>query len=807
MGAFLSDLRYGFRMLFKHKGLAAIAVFALALGLGLTTTMWSITYGALLRGLPFEDEHEILHLERARPTRGIESMGVPVSDFTEWRRDQRSFSDLAGFYTGTVNVSGAEGRPERFEGAFITPNAFRLLRVAPVLGRFVTEEEAQPGGPAVILIGWNLWRQRYGADSSVIGRTIRANGAAAEVVGIMPRGFLFPENTEVWLPLRLDPAAAPWGQGVFLEVMGRLAPGRSREQATREFELITSRLAQEHPAENEGVGPVIKPFADEYIGDEPKLLLWTMMGAVIGVLLIACSNVANLLLARAASRTKEVAIRTALGASRGRIVALMLTEALVLALVGAVLGTGIAWFGIRWFNDSLPPGDVPFFIKIALDAPILGFVAGVTVLAAVVAGIVPALQTTRTNLHDVLKDESRGASSLRLGKFSKSLVVVELALACGLLVGAGFMIQSVVQFTSNDYGVPTRDIFTARVGLFETSYPDSASRRTFWRDLEQRLATLPGQRGVALMTVLPGLNGWTSRLALDGVAYPEERDYPLTRQVIVSQGYFGAFTLAPLEGRTFSDADGPGALPVAVVTRNFAARHLEGGSPMGRRIRLGGADSRQPWLTVVGVVPDVWYTGDDGEGPAEVVFTPLAQGDYRFLSLAVAATGDPMTFAEPVRRAIAAVDPDQPIYFAQTLHEAIRLEGWFYAVFGILFSVFGVAALVLAVIGVYGVMSFAVSRRTQEVGVRMALGASGRNVLGLFLRQGALQVAAGMAIGLALAVLLSKGLRIVLFKVNTGSPLMFVVVGVALALTGLVATWVPARRATRVDPMVALRYE
>ncbi len=806
MHSFLRDLKFGFRILAKHPGMAAIAVFAMALGLGLTTTVWSINYGAMLRGLPFDHGEEIVHLERARPSRGIESMGVPVSDLLEWQRAQGAFSDLAGFYTGTVNVSGPEGRPERFEGAYIAWNTLRLVRVTPHLGRGFTQEEATPGGPAAALLSWSVWHQRYGGDSGVVGRTIRANGAPTVIVGVMPRDFLFPENTQIWLPLRLDPGAAPWGQGVYLEVMARLRQGVSRDQARRELETIALRLGQEHPAQNEGVIPIVQSFADEYIGDEPRLMLWTMMGAVFGVLLIACSNVANLLLARAAVRTKEVAIRTALGAGRGRIVALMLTESLVLAGTGAVFGTLIAWFGVRWFRATLPP-DLPFFIKIQLDGPILASVAGLTALAALVAGIVPALQTTRTNLHDVLKDESRGASSLRLGKFSKGLVVAELALSCGLLVAAGFMIQSVVQFSRNDYGVPTRNVFTARIGLFEAAYPDSAGRRAFWRDLEQRLSTLPGQRGVAFTQVLPGLNGWGMGLELEGTTYATERDYPSVRFVAVTPGYFRTFDLTALEGRLLTDGDELGALPVAVVTRNFAVRHLDGASPVGRRIRLRGQNTREPWVTIVGVIPDVWYTGDDGDPPAEVVIRPLAQGDWRFLSLAINAEGDPMTFAEPVRRAVTALDRDQPVYFVRTLQDAIRAEGWFYAVFGTLFAAFGVAALVLAIIGVYGVMSFAVSRRTQEVGVRMALGAGSNNVLGLFLRQGAFQVGLGVVIGLGLAVLLAQGLKIVLFRVNTANLLMYAGVGLALALTGLVASWVPARRATRVDPMIALRYE
>lgn len=806
MDVLLQDIRYGFRQVIKHPGLAAISILALGLGLGLTATVWSINYGALLRGLPFEESDRLIHLERTRPSRDIESYGVPIHDFTEWRVAQRSFEDLAAFYEGTVNVSGGADRPERFEGAFVTPSTFRLLRVPAMLGRTFTEEEARPNAGPVVVLGYELWQNRFGGDSAIVGRTLRANGTTAEIIGVMPRGFLFPTNARLWLPLRLDPHATPWGEGQTLEVMGRLKPGVTMTQALREFDVVCRRIGQEHPEQNDGVGPLMKPFTEEYIGEEPTRMLWTMMGAVFGVLLIACSNVANLLLARAASRTKEVAIRTALGARRRRIVAQLLTESLVLAGVGALLGIAIAWVGVRLFNNAIANTEPPFWIVIRVDGPVLAFVAATTVLSALIAGVVPALQATRLNVHDVLKDESRGSSGMHLGKFSKGLVVAELALSCGLLVGAGFMIQSVAKLRNFDYGIETRNVFTTRIGLFEATYADSASRQRFWTDLLQRLEAMPGQRGVALATVLPGLEGWRQPFAVEGKAYATDRDYPETRRVVVSPGYFPTFGLGAVEGRALGPGDIGGALPAAVATRNFARRHFGAESPIGRRIRIGRSDSRDPWLTIVGMVPDVWYQGTDDQLP-EVVFTAVAQGDYRFLSVAMAAGGSPMALAEPVRAQVAALDPDQPTYFTRTLEQAIDQNAWFYGVFGTLFMVFGFAALFLATVGVYGVMSFAVSRRTQEVGVRMALGAGARDVLALFLRQGALQVGLGVTIGLGLAVLLAQGLRIILFQVDTKSPFMFAVVSATLAATGLLAVFIPARRATRVDPMVALRYE
>lgn len=808
MRTFLADLRYGFRMLFKHPGLAGISVTALALGIGLTTMMWSITYGGVLRGLPFEEADRLIHMERTRPNRGIESFGVPIHDFSVWRQGQHSFEDLSAWYEGTVNLSGAEGRPERFEGAFVTPSVFQLVRVKPILGRTFTNEEDVRGGPPVVVIGWDIWQNQFGGDSSVIGKTVRANGTTSEIVGVMPRGFLFPTNARIWLPLRQDPASVqPWGSGTFLEVMGRLKPGVSMEQAKAELTTISATIGVDHKEENEGVTPLLQPFTEEYVGKEPTIMLWTMMAAVFGVLLIACSNVANLLLARAAMRTKEVAIRTALGASRWRVLSQLLTEALVLSLTGAVIGIGIAWAGIRMFNNAIADTDVPFWIHIGLDTPVLLFVLGVTLVAALVSGVVPALQATRTNIQTVLKDESRGASSMRMGRFSRALVVVELALSGGLLVGAGFMIQSVVQLSRFDYGVPIEKTFTTRIGLFQTTYPDSASAMRFWTELETRLTAMPGHQGVALMTVLPGLEGWWQRFAFDGKTYEEDRDMPNTRQTAVTPGFFPMFGIRATEGRLLTSGDIGGSQLVAVVSRGFSQKYMEGRSPVGTRIRIGGKDSQQPWLTIVGVVPDVWYDGTDDAPLRAVIFTPVMQADYRFLSVAVAAPGDPMAFAEPVRAAVLGIDADQPIYFTRTLAESIRQNSWFYGVFGNLFAVFGIAALFLATVGVYGVMSFAVTRRTQEIGVRMALGASGRDVLRLFLKQGGWQIALGLTLGLGLAWGVTQGIAFVMFQVNTNNPFMYGGVTAALALTGFIAILIPALRATKVDPLQAIRYD
>lgn len=712
MGAFLQDLRYGVRMLLKHPGLAGVSILAFGLGIGLTTTMWSINYGALLRGLPFADPGSIMSVARTNPERDIDRTGyATILDYDLMRERQTSFTQLAGWTAGTINVSGAEGGPVRYRGGFVTAGAFPVLGERPLLGRWFTVEEETWGGPLAVILGYDIWRNRFAGDRAIVGRGIRVNGEPATVVGVMPEGFRFQVSDELWVPLRVNRATERRDAGSYLNVFGRLKPGVTPERAQEEFAALEGALAREFPETNRGIRPLIEPYTRAFIGDEPTLMLWTMMGAVLGVLLIACSNVANLLLARAAVRTREIAVRTALGARRWRIVSQLLAESLVLALAGAALGIVIALVGVRLFNQAIADTDPPFWIVIAVDGPVLLFVLGATALAAAVSGVLPALQATGTRINEVLKDESRGASSLRLDRFSKGLVVAEIALSCGLLIGAGFMIESVVRRSRFDYGVPTARVFSARIGLFEAAQPDSAARQRFWRQVLQRLESQPGHEGVALATGLPGLGTGTNVFTVEGREYPTERDYPRARVTAVTPGFFRAFRLAPVEGRVFGD-----------------------------RIPEG-------------------------------VLVPAFQGDYRFMSVAIAAAGgDPMRFADVVRREVAGV-------------------------------------LLLATIGVYGVMSFAVSRRTQEVGVRMALGAGGGTVLAMFLRQGAWQVGAGATLGLGLAFLLSRGIQAVLFQVDTANPLMFAGVVTALAATAMVAILIPARRAMRVDPVVALRYD
>ena len=801
-----ADLRFGFRMIAKHRGLAAIAVTAFALGIGLTTTTFSIVHGALLTGLPFPEADRLIHLEESRPAENIESRAVSIPDFLDWRAQQTAFEDLAGFMVATANLAGVGEKPERYLAAYTTANMFELVRVRPQIGPGFGSADDAPGAPQVAVLSHEVWRDRFGADPEVVGRAIRVNGEPTTVVGVMPPKFRFPILQDMWINLRPDPHASPRGEGRLLEVFGRLKPGWTVEGAGANLAAVTRRLGEAHPETNRGVLPLLKPYTEEFMGEDVAAMLYTMLAAVFGVLLIACANVANLLLARTALRGREVAIRTALGASRGRVMAQLLSETLVMAALGAVLGLAIAAVGIRLFNDALVDARPPFWIDIRLHTPVLLFSLGLTLAASLAAGLAPALQASGGAVHDVLKDESRSSSGFRLGRFSRGLVLAEIALSCALLVAAGLMIKSVVRLRHVDFGFDSPGVFTAEIAMLERAKPDTAARAAFLEQLLPGLEAIPGVEAAAIASTIPGEDGNFSYVAIEGRAYAADADYPEMRYSAVSPAFFDIFNARPIQGRVIEASDRRGTLPVAVVNASFARTHFPGESPVGRRIRFGRSDSKEPWRTVVGVVPDRHMDGVENEEP-EGVYVPLQQRPNEFLSLVATARGNPMALTAQVAAAVARLDPDLPVFNVMSHAELVSRRTWYYRVFGTLFMAFGTVALFLAAVGLYGVMAFAVSRRRHEFGVRMALGASARTILRLVLGQGLRQLALGIALGLGLGMLLARGLGLVLFGVNPTDGQVYAGIAAVLALTGVLACVLPARRASRIEPLTALRAE
>jgi predicted permease len=731
---------------------------------------------------------------------------VPVHDYLDWRDRQRSFEDLAAFRSGSMTISAPGERAERVQGAQITAGAFELVGVRAVLGRTFVPQDDRPGAAPVVILGHALWRDRFGADLGALGSMLRVNGEPTTIVGVMPERFLFPVRDALWVPLRPDPLGLPRGTGDTLEVFGPLKPGASLEQARVEMAAITRALEHEHPAVNAGLGSVVKRYNEEFIGERAVALLWVMLAAVFGVLLVACANVANLLLARASLRVREMGIRTALGASRARLGGQLLGESAVLAVLGGLLGLLLARLGVLWFNRSIPLEGAPFWIDVRVDLASALFAAALVLASSVLAGIVPALQASRCDVSEVLRDDARTGTGLRIGRLSRALVVAELALACALLVAAGLMIRSVANLRPSRFPFATADVLTARVVLHEARYPDARRQTAFFVELEQRLAVLPGVRSAALALVLPGPGGARDRVAVEDSPIQDERQLPLTVWSAVSPRFFETFAVGLLQGRGFGDQDGPAAPRVAVVNSTFAERFFPEGRAIGRRVRLVFPGSDPAWREIVGVVPDLNIAVPQ-RPQRETLYLPLAQAPERNVAVVLRTAGPPLALASALRGVLAELDPDLAAEDVQSFARAIHGFMWGYEVIGGLFVAFGAAAMLLAAVGVYGVMAFTVGQRTREIGLRMALGASRADIAGMILGQGARQLGLGLAAGLLLAFALSRLVAVALVGVSPQDPWTFAAVALTLLGAGSAACLVPARRAARLDPAGALRYD
>jgi predicted permease len=811
MTTWWTDVRYGFRMLLKTPLASIVAIVTVALGVALTTHTFSSVHGTIIRGVAVPGEDRLTHVGATRFDLGIDDLELSLHDFEDLREQQTVFDDLAAFSQGTANLASDDAPPERLAGAQVSDNFFEVVGVQPFLGRTFREGEDEPGAPLTAVIGHHVWENRFGGDPDIVGRTLRLNGETAEVVGVMPEGFRFPFLEDVWMPHRMDRGAVPRGGGRDFDVFGRWAEGGSLDGARAELDVVAARLAAAYPDTNAELGFYAQPYAERFMPREIQAVLWVMLVATFGVLLIACANVANLLMARTSVRSREIAVRTALGAGRWRVIRQLLMESLALALVGGTAGVLIAWVGVEYYRLVVADIYKPYWIDFRMDLPVLAFSLAVTAIATVAAGLVPALRASGLGLGEVLKDEGRGSSSLRMGRFTNALVMTEIAVSCALLVGAGFMVRSVANLRNVDLGFETEGIMTGRVGLFQNDYPDPESRDRFFVELQERLAREPGVRLAALGTNLPGLGGPRAFVSVEGTAYASDRERPTVHTTVVSSDYFDAFGVEVVRGRGFSPLETRrGGDAVAIVNQSFADRYLAGTPVLGERIRLGLADSELPWHRIVGVVPDMHIGGNvggigDDEVPPERLFLPQGALDNAFMSLALRTEGDPAAFAPRIRAAVAELDPDLPVYDLLPLGKAVSDATWAFGIFGTLFTIFGAAALFLASVGLYGVMAFTVSQRRREIGVRMALGANARSVLRLVMGSGMRQLAIGMVVGLGLGAGMSQAMRIVLYDVDTADPVVYGSIIVALGVTGLLATLVPARSALRADPVEAMR--
>jgi len=809
MQQLLTDIRSGVRMLIKYPTLSLVAILTLGLGLGLSTTVFCVVNGGLFKGLPFPDGDRIVSLVATNPSQNQPRQPISVQDLAIWQARQTVFDKMGPYFFSPMNLSAEEGRPERFSGGLLSVAAFEALGVQPALGRGFREGDDRPGADAVILLSDTLWRERYGASPAVVGTAIRVNGAMRTVIGVMPPGFAFPIREAVWTPLAVNPLAQPRGQGPLYLVVGRLKPGVSVSQARAQATAIAAQIESEFPATNRGVGADVMPYTKTIFGPEIYALLYTMLGAGIGVLLIACVNVSNLLVARASLRRREVAVRMALGAGKSRVVRQHLTEVLVLAAAGGAIGIVLSIFGMRWFTNALSVNPPPFWITFSLDYRVMLFVLGIIALASVVAGTLPALHAARVTAGSALKDDSRGSTSGSLGKFSSVLVVAELAVSCGLLIAAGLMIKSVTQLKNLQMPFEIEHILTARVDLPQASYPNSAASIRFFEQLLPRLQAVPGVEAATLSDGLPAAGNGSIPVQIEGKSYPQASDYPLAREGIVTAGYFDTFQAKVLRGREFTPADTSASQPVAIVNESFAATHFPGVDPVGHQMKRIRPATQEPWMTIVGVVPDLLMEGIGNNNASPVgYYIPIAQSDVaNGVRIAVRSSGEPAALTSLIRSAVTSLDPNLAIYEISTLRRVIDRQTWFYTVFGTFFMAFGLCALFLAAAGLYGVMSFSVTQRTREMGIRSALGARGMPLIVLVMRRSVVQLAIGLFLGLALALLASGALAPVLYHVQPRDRMVFALVVVTLAVASLIATFLPARRVTRIDPVVALAVE
>lgn len=796
MGQYLHDLRLSLRMLRRSPGLSIMAIAALAMGIGFTTTMYSIVHGAL-RDLPFDRPEQLVAVTLTSPRLGRTAIDPRPFDYSELRGSAQSLSGLAGYTTQGVNLSGDDSRPERRTAARLTPNAFAVLRQGPLLGRLFTDDDAAPGRSATVVLSHDLWRARFQADSGILGRDVRVDGQPTTVIGVMPPWFGFPLNADLWLPLAVDRSAAP-GTGDRFLMLGRLADGATLKSATAELVTIVQRVAHENPATHAGYSARAFPFVETELGDEVPVFLFLLMGAVSLVLLIACANVANLLLARAATRTRDIAIRTALGATRARMVVQQLTESVILALIGGALGLGMAVLGVRFFARSTADVIEAFWMQFRVDGAVVTYATAAAIFAAVVAGIIPAWRATRADVSDVLKDQTSASTGLRMGRLARALVTVEVALATGFLITTVTFVKSAVGLRTIDLSFPTRTVYSGQLGVLNEVLNNPGEREGLFTELTRRLKAIPGVTHAALASVLPGRGSGNWSFALDDRTYDRLQDMPITGVTVVAPEYFDLLEGHVVRGRAITAADRAGAPDVAVVNEEFVRRHSADRDPLGRRFMLGERS-----FTIVGIVD--LKTQDIDSRTGDVVYTSIFQMRPFAVRLMARVAGDPVAIAPQVRAAVEAVDPDLPLFEEGTLHEAIYNDKQVLDTIATLFFGFGAGALFLTVVGLYGVVSFGVSRRTREIGVRVVLGATPGDVVRLVLRQALREWAIGTGVGLCIAVGLSYGLAYLDDVIQPASVVMYLAVVVLLTGGGLLGLLVPMRRALALEPGAALR--
>ncbi len=807
IGDLWQDLRYGLRMLWKNPGFTAVAGIALALGIGANSAIFSVVNTILLRPLPYKNPDQLVMVWEENSKQGYPQDTPAAANYIDWRDQNQVFAGIAAMTEISFNLTGA-GDPERIDGQRVSASLFPLLGVEPQLGRAFRPAEDRPGASHVVVMSYGLWQRRFGGDPGVVGKPINLNGESFTVVGVMPQRFQFPtRNDQLWIPIAFDGREAANRGAHYLQVVARMKPGVTLQEAQAEMTTVAARLQQKYPSTNTSIGAVVTPLHEHIVGKiKPALLV--LLGAVAFVLLIACANVANLLLARAAVRQKEIALRLALGASRARLIRQFLTESILLASLGGILGLLLALGGVGLLKGFIPANISPA-PAIGIDSKVLAFTLLVSLLTGLIFGVAPALQVSHFNINDTLKESGRdSAAASRGNRIRAVLVIIEVAVSFLLLIGAGLLINSFLRLRNVDPGFRTDHVLTMTMVLPQAKYPDRMRRAVFYDELIRRVEALPGVTSAAVVTDVPLTNSGDSvGVSIEGRADPAPDRVPIVITRVISSHYFKTMGVALQKGRELTEGDTAGSPPVVVISETTARIFWPGEDALGKRIKVGESTSSNKWLTVVGVVEDVRQY-ELGIAPKPQMYLPHKQAEFfEPRALVVQTNVDPLSLAGTIRRSVWEIDKDQPVSNISSMEQVVS-ESVARQRFGmLLLGAFAALALVLAAVGIYGVMSYAIAQRTHEIGIRMALGAQRSDVLGLALGEGLRLVSVGVLIGLAAAFILTRLMTSLLFGVTPTDGLTFLTISVVLVAVAALASYIPARRATKVEPMLALRYQ
>lgn len=805
----LNDLRFALRMLVQHRWFSAAVIATLALGIGINTTVFTLVNAVLFKPVPVPGGERLVTVANYLLTKPQEHSRVSWSDYLEFKAQNRTLEGLEAIARNQGVISEPGNPPERFSIARITPTLFSLMRTPPIHGRTFSADDGKPGAEPVLLLGHGIWKNRYGASPDVIGRVVRFNGKPATIVGVMPAGFKFPDNEEGWMPLVPD-AELEKRSNHSLELFGFRKPGVEVAAANLDFSAIAGRLAAEHADTNQDLGAVVRTFHETYNGDQIRAVFLTMLGAVGFVLLIACANVANMMLSRAIGRSREIAVRVAMGATRWQIVRQLLIECVLLSSLGGIVGLGLARFGVHAFDLATQDVGKPYWIVFAMDWRAFGYFALLSILSGIVFGLVPALRASRVDLNAAMKEGSPGSGSHR-GKLTSALVILQFALTVVLLASAGMMVRSFFAAQRLNAFVRPENIMTARIQLPEGAgdrYHEATARRQFFETLLPELRALPGVAAVAATTNFPGLGSSERGIEIDGHPNPDPKQPPRASFIVQTPNYLSTIGLPLLAGRGFAETDGDTGKESVIVSRAFAAKYWPDQSPIGQRLRFVEDEKPAEWMSVIGVAADIEQNTGNKNAPP-LIYVTYRQQPWGWMGVMLRTSGDPAALARQVRATLQKLDQDLPLFEVRTLTAALDKNRWFLQVFGTLFAVFALTGLLMASVGIYAVVAQSTARRTREIGIRMALGATAGNIARLVLARGLTQLGIGLALGLAGSFAATQLMDRVGFLVATSprDPMVFVSITVLLLAIGGFACWLPSRRAAALHPVQALRCE